>query len=51
MILVTGTAGQVETALLQALSTKGIRTRAWIRREEQTETVVAAGTSEVFLET
>lgn len=49
MVLVTGAGGQVGTALLQALSAEGVRTRAWIHRAEQTETVITAGASEVFV--
>ena len=49
MVLVTGAAGQAGTALLQALSAEGIRTRAWIHRAEQKETVIASGASEVFV--
>ena len=33
MILVTGASGQVGKHLLQALSAKGISTRAWIHSE------------------
>lgn len=49
MVLVTGAAGQAGTALLQALSAEGIRTRAWLHRAEQKETVIASGASEVFI--
>ncbi|HJD45499.1 MAG TPA: NmrA family NAD(P)-binding protein [Candidatus Mediterraneibacter norfolkensis] len=49
MVLITGAGGQVGTTLLQALSAEGIRTRAWIHRAEQKETVITAGASEVFV--
>lgn len=49
MILVTGASGQVGKHLLQALSAKGINTRAWIHNEQNEEAVVAAGATEVYI--
>lgn len=49
MILVTGASGQVGKHILQALSAKGISTRAWIHSERNKEAVMAAGTTEVYI--
>lgn len=49
MILVTGASGQVGKHLLQALSAKGISTRAWIQNERNEEAVLAAGATEVYI--
>ena len=49
MILVTGASGQVGKHLLQALSAKGISTRAWIHSERNEEAVLAAGATEVYI--
>lgn len=49
MILVTGASGQVGKHLLQALSAKGISTRAWIHSERNKEAVLAAGATEVYI--
>lgn len=49
MILITGASGQVGKHLLQALSAKGISTRAWIHSEQNEEAVLAAGATEVYI--
>ena len=49
MILVTGASGQVGKHLLQALSAKGMSTRAWIHSERNKEAVLAAGATEVYV--
>lgn len=49
MVLVTGAGGQVGRALIQALSAKGIRMRAWIHRAGQKEAVLSAGASEIYI--
>ena len=49
MILVTGASGQVGRHLLQALSVKGIDTRAWIHSKRNEEKVLAAGAKEVYI--
>lgn len=49
MILITGASGQVGMHLLQALSAKGMRTRAWIHSERHKGAVLAAGAAEVFI--
>lgn len=49
MVLVTGAGGQVGRTLIQALSTEGIRTRAWIHRAEQKKDVLSAGASEIYI--
>ena len=49
MILVTGASGQVGKHLLQALSAKGISTRAWIHSERNEDAVLAAGATEVYI--
>lgn len=49
MVLVTGAGGQVGKHLLQALSVKGIDTRAWIHSKRNEEAVLAAGAKEVYI--
>ncbi len=49
MVLVTGAGGQVGRSLIQALSAKGISVRAWIHREEQKESVLSSGASEIYI--
>lgn len=49
MVLVTGAGGQVGRHLLQALSARGIRTRAWIHNQGQENAVRAAGASEIYI--
>lgn len=49
MVLVTGASGQVGKNLLQALSAKGISTRAWIHGEQNKEAVIEAGANEIFI--
>ncbi|MGN0688027.1 MAG: SDR family oxidoreductase, partial [Oscillospiraceae bacterium] len=49
MFLVTGAGGQVGTHILQALSAKGISTRAWIHGEQNKEAVLTAGANEVLI--
>lgn len=49
MILVTGASGQVGKHLLQALSARGISTRAWIHSERNEEAVLAAGATEAYI--
>ena len=49
MVLVTGASGQVGKHLLQALSAKGIRARAWIHSQRNEEAVLAAGAKEVYI--
>lgn len=49
MVLVTGASGQVGKHLLQALSAKGISSRAWIHSEQNKEAVLAAGAKEVYI--
>lgn len=49
MVLVTGVSGQVGKHLLQALSAKGISSRAWIHSEQNKEAVLAAGAKEVYI--
>lgn len=49
MVLVTGASGQVGKHLLQALSAKGINSRAWIHSERSKEDVLAAGAKEVYI--
>ena len=49
MVLVTGAGGQVGKHLLQALSAKGISSRAWIHNERNKEAVLAAGAKEVYI--
>lgn len=49
MVLITGAGGQVGTALLKALSARGISVRAWIHRPAQRESVLEAGATEVFV--
>lgn len=49
MILVTGAAGKTGIAVIEALSKKGMVTRALIHREENEAKVRAAGASDVLL--
>lgn len=49
MVLVTGASGQVGKHLLQALSEKGISSRAWIHGEQNKEAVLAAGAKEIYI--
>lgn len=49
MVLVTGASGQVGKHLLQALSARGISTRAWIHSKRNEEAVLAAGAKDVFI--
>lgn len=49
MVLVTGASGQIGKHLLQALSAKGISTRAWIHSERNKDAVLASGTTEVYI--
>lgn len=49
MVLVTGASGQVGKHLLQALSAKGISSRAWIHSKQNKEAVLAAGAKEVYI--
>lgn len=49
MVLITGAGGQVGTAILKALSARGISVRAWIHRPAQREAVLAAGATEVVV--
>lgn len=49
MVLVTGASGQVGKHLLQALSEKGISSRAWIHSEQNKEAVLAAGAKEIYI--
>ena len=49
MVLVTGAGGQVGRSLIQTLSAKGISVRAWIHREEQKESVLSSGASEIYI--
>ena len=49
MVLVTGASGQVGKHLLQALSAKGISSRAWIHSERNKEAVLAAGAKEIYI--
>lgn len=49
MILVTGASGQVGKHLLQALSARGISTRAWIHSQHNEEAVLEAGANEVYI--
>ena len=49
MVLVTGASGQVGKHLLQAMSAKGIGSRAWIHSKRNKEAVLAAGAKEVYI--
>jgi NAD(P)H dehydrogenase (quinone) len=49
MILVTGAAGKTGKAIIKALAAKGAKTRALIRRPDQTATLITAGATEVVI--
>lgn len=49
MILVTGAAGKTGLAVLRALHARGAAARAFVRRDEQREAVIAAGASDTVV--
>ncbi len=49
MVLVTGAAGKTGTAVIRALAAKGATVRAWVRRAEQVEQVIAVGATEAVV--
>lgn len=49
MILVSGASGKTGKAILNKLSEKGAAVRAWVRREEQRQTMLDLGAKEVFV--